>query len=685
MDVKTHRITAAEPHFQPAYLANGLIGLRVAPIPLPGGAALVNGFVGLSPEMGGEEYNDAPYPVGLDLQLDGVWLSSRPDLARLEWQELDFSCGELRGRFEFRVDGKTARVETLTFCSRTQPTLALQEVAVTVDQPAKLVFQSRLGRQGLAGRLKRRLMPAKGLDAIIEWEGRGGLSSVGAASASEFVGEDLERRWRNDYCHEEDAELTFHVVAAQEGRRYALRQYGSLVPSLMHGEPHWQAARLVGVGKWHGFEELRAANRAAWAELWKGRPRIVGADAKWQDATDATFFYLHASAHPSMPCSVAPFGLSRRKEYSGHVFWDADTFMLPPLLLTAPDAARAMMDYRGRCLPAAKFNAQLNGYRGAQFPCQSGNHGWETAAFYSGACGGIREHHFNLDVALGMAQYVHATGDELFRRQQAWPALEAVAEWVVSRVTRTARGYEILHVTGIDETIDNINNNAETNILAALVLREADAMARRLGFVPPHVWLTVAEGLFIPIDPATRVILKHEGYEYTGGMCVPEPLAAYFPFGYSHSAQVDQATIDYYLGLAHTYLGMPMLSALLGVFSARAGKRQESARFFEAGLLDHLQEPFMQFNETARAFDGPFSFTGDTVFLTNPAGFLMSLYYGLTGLRLGPGEAPSWAERPVAMPEGWEGIEVERVWVRGEPMRLSARQGDQRASFEPLG
>lgn len=680
--MKQHELLKLHGGLQAAYLANGLVGLRIGQIPLPGGTALVNGFVGLSPEKGVEEYDHAPYPIGADIQLEGVWLSRRPDLVRFERQALDFSCGELHSRFEFSVNGKTARVDVLTFCSRTQPSLVLQEVAVTVDRPAKVVLQSHIVREGLAGRLKYRCMPTKIQDAIIEWEGRGGRSSVGVATITEFAGEDLERQRRNDYGHEEDSELTFYYVDAKPGRRYALRQYGSLVPSLMNGEPHWQASRLVGVGKCFGFEALRAANRAAWDELWLGRPRLVGADGSMQDVADASFFYLHSSVHPGMPCSVAPFGLSRRAEYSGHVFWDTETFMFPPVLLTAPKAARAMMDYRSRCLPAAKFNAQLNGYSGVQFPCQSGSHGWEVTPFYAGACGGIREHHFNLDVAFAFAQYVHATDDALFLRQQAWPVLEGVAEWVVSRVAQTARGYEILHVTGIDEGIDDIPNNSETNILAAIVLREAMGFARRMGFEPPSAWQAVSERMFVPIDPVTNVILKHEGYEYKGGMCVPEPLVAYLPFGYSHSPKVDQATIKYYLDLAHTYLGMPMFSALLGVFVARTGDRKRAAQFFDEGIVAHVQAPFMQFNETAKAFDGPFSLTGDTVFLTNPAGFLMALLYGLTGLQLGPGEPQSWATQPIRLPEGWEGIDVERIWARGRPARLSARHGDERASVK---
>jgi len=110
----SHQLETPLPGAPEAYLANGLIGLRIPQIPLLGGTALVNGFVGLSPEKRTEESAPAPYPVGADLQLDGVWLSARPDLARFVGQEYDFSCGELRSRLDFAVGAATVRVEVVT-------------------------------------------------------------------------------------------------------------------------------------------------------------------------------------------------------------------------------------------------------------------------------------------------------------------------------------------------------------------------------------------------------------------------------------------------------------------------------------------------------------------------------------------------------------------------------------------
>jgi hypothetical protein len=180
-----------------------------------------------------------------------------------------------------------------------------------------------------------------------------------------------------------------------------------------------------------------------------------------------------------------------------------------------------------------------------------------------------------------------------------------------------------------------------------------------------------------------KVILKHDTYAYTGGMCVPETLGGYFPFTYRHSPEVDAATCRYHLNLAETYLGMPMFSALFGVWAARAGERSLSRRFFETGILSHRVPPYHQFNETAAHIaKASYGDATTTVFLTNPAGFLMSVLMGLTGLQLDDGDPLAWGKFPIVMPEGWDGIEAERIWVRGRPARLRARHGDARATIE---
>src|SRR3569623_1744118 len=100
----------------PAYLANGVVGLRVRDNPLAAGMALVCGYSGCHPEKKIEAAAVAPYPLAGNLAIDGVWLSDAPHRLTVIDQAYDFSSGELTCRLRFTAEGATAEIEVLTFC-----------------------------------------------------------------------------------------------------------------------------------------------------------------------------------------------------------------------------------------------------------------------------------------------------------------------------------------------------------------------------------------------------------------------------------------------------------------------------------------------------------------------------------------------------------------------------------------
>jgi trehalose/maltose hydrolase-like predicted phosphorylase len=658
-------------------------------IPFLGGLAILNGFAGMHPEDRVEGFARTPYPLGVDANLDGIWLSEALALVTFIDQRYDFSCGELTTRLRFMVNGLILHLEVVAFCSRSLPTVVAQEVQVRASQNCEISLRAVVDPTGIPGRLliRETFTPGEAspvVDGSLRWASLGDVATCGVAYKSKLLGASDARRAINE--HDVVAPLsTTYTVQARADQTVTLQQLTSLVPSVLHTEPDRQAVRLVHMAAERGFETLRGENREAWEDLWLGRLQLIGGDNRWQGIADAAFYYLHASTHPSSTSSTSLFGLAdwtNYHYYRGHVMWDIESFAMPPLFLTNPPAALAMLKYRSDRLEAAAANAALMGYRGLQFPWESSPIDGQEAAPAAGTAA-ANESHVTLDVALAFAQYFYATGDRHFLAERAWPVLRGACEWLQSRTKRTERGYEILGVTGIAEKSPPVDNNAYTNLAAMSILNRTIELATLLEHQVPDAWHRIAKELFVPVDADHGYIRSHDNYqplEEKGE--TPEPLAALFPFGCTVDSQLERNTLKLYLSMADKYAGAPMLSSMLGVWAAWLGDRDEASRLFEEGYAKFQFEPFAMTNEY-RLDKFPEQVQAGPMF-ANLGGFLTGVLYGLTGLRLGAGDPNSWCARPVCMPSLWDGVAVERVWIRGKPMRLLARHGDERVCLEEV-
>jgi trehalose/maltose hydrolase-like predicted phosphorylase len=671
------------PGYLPAYVGNGVVGLRVPRIPLLDGVAIVNGFAGVHPNDRVEAFARAPYPLSGEVTIDDATLTVLPERATLVEQAYDFSCGELTTRLRF--DGGTARaeIEIVTFCSRSLPTIVAQELTINVDRACDVTLSACVDPRDIPGSWAvREVEPTERVDGVMRWLSSGELGSCGAAYSTELLGAEAERRFEEA---ERERLATAYTFRARAGRRYRLRHMTSLVPDAMHHEPDRQAIRLAYAAGELGFDAIRADNRRAWEELWRGRVRLLGATPRWQAMADAAFYYLQSSVHPGSPCSTSLFGMSYWPNYHyfrGHVMWDIESFALPPLFLTQPDAARSILHFREERLTAARRNASMSGYRGAQFPWESGLRSGDEAA-PGNASAAADEHHVSLDVAHAFIQYVHATCDLDYARECAWPVVRDVADWLQSRVTETRRGFELQHALGVAEKQTAEDNNAFVNVASTVVLQEAIALADLVGAHPRDRWKEIAERVVFPIDRRTKLLRNYDGHRITDEKgCTPEAAAALLMFGNPVTPETEEVTYRRAVEVADGYVGSPMLSPLLGVFAARIGERDRALDLFERGYADFVLDPFgipAEYSPSAfpdKTQAGPFT--------ANLGCFLLACLYGLTGIRLGPDEPDDWGRRPPAMPRGWEGVAVDRVWARGQEMSLLARHGADSAQIEPI-
>ncbi len=168
--------------------------------------------------------------------------------------------------------------------------------------------------------------------------------------------------------------------------------------------------------------------------------------------------------------------------YRGHIFWDAEIFLLPFYAYVMPDVAKNMLMYRHKRIQQAKVIAKEKGYEGAMFPWESAGTGEEETPSWAKNLDGkiifIRtndlEHHIASDIVYAIVQYFQVSDDKEFMKTCGYEMIFEIARFWASRTVCNKKGrYEIRNVIGPDEFHEDVNNNAYTNVMAKWCLLTA--------------------------------------------------------------------------------------------------------------------------------------------------------------------------------------------------------------------
>jgi trehalose/maltose hydrolase-like predicted phosphorylase len=446
---------------------------------------------------------------------------------------------------------------------------------------------------------------------------------------------------------------------AKSGETYVFAKYVAVATGLSEITALREAQHVVRVAAEQGYEKLYADHQRAWENLWKSDIVIEG-DPEAQRAVHAALFYLTSMLRPASAWSIPAVGLPSRA-YLGRVWWDADTWIFPSMLLLHPDLAESMVAYRQRMLSGATQNALSHGYSGAQFPMESAATGLEEAPEWSS------EIHEGGDVAFAQWRYFQATGDLHWLRAHGYPVIRDVANFWVSRVhyDSAKERYDILHLTGPNEAIIDVDNNTYTNAIARLTLHLAAQAALLLGEPPNPRWEQIASKLYIPFDESRQIHPEHEGdlegrYAHTAAMLA-------YPLGLTMSEQVKGNDLDACLkNFTKPGYEVGMLGNFYSIVASEL-QRSELAR----DLLNHMlhsyaQPPFYAMSETPN--------NNRFVFLTAEGAFLQQILFGFTGLRLGDkGLVQEFRPR---LPPAWKSLEIRNIQVRGKVFNVRVGRDD---------
>jgi protein-glucosylgalactosylhydroxylysine glucosidase len=217
----------------------------------------------------------------------------------------------------------------------------------------------------------------------------------------------------------------------------------------------------------------------------------------------------------------------------------------------------------------------------------------------------------------------------------------------------------------VAESYNDIVNDTFTNVSAAKALRIATAAARVIGERPDPLWERVAKQLYIPMAPDGTHHLAfdpsvplHGGGDFGGG---PSSLLFLPSLDLEMQPGLRRGDYDYAVGrssMARVSAGSMNMVARVTA-AAEVGNASDAAAWFAGNFTGGtLKPPFNVRTETADNNVG--------YFLTGSGGYVQSLLYGFTGLRIR--EQGLVEAYPPVLPATWNSLTLRNVKFRGQRM-----------------
>ena len=677
------------PHGLPGSYLNGMHELRPLPYAEPG-----YGY----PESGQTMINVTNGKV-IRLLVDDEPFDVRYGELDSHERLLDFRAGVLRRRAEWSSPaGRTVRVTTARLVSLAQRSVAAIEYQVeAVDGPIRLVIQSELVTNEplpvasedprVAAVLESPLHSVEHVcaDAWVELVHSTEQSGLLMAAAMDHLVQGPPTTQVVTDSFPDLGRVTV-TVSLEPGQRVRVVKFVAYGWSSVRNRPavRDQVAAALAGARHTGWEGLVAEQRAYLDDFWERADVEVEGDAGIQQAVRFALFHVLQAGARAEGCAIPAKGLTG-PGYNGHTFWDTESFVLPVLTYTVPQAAAHALQWRHSTLPTACERAAQLGLAGAAFPWRTIT-GPECSSYWPAGTGAF---HIGADIADAVVRYLDATGDTAFEQKIGVELLTQTARlWCSLGHHDSQRRFRIDGVTGPDEYSAVSDNNVYTNLMAQHNLRAAAAAAERhpdearrleVDVEEMAAWRDAAEAMVIPYDEALGVHPQAEGF--TGHQVwdfpatAPEqyPLLLHFPYFDLYRKQVvKQADLVLAMHLRGDAFTAEQKAAnfayyeRLTVRDSSLSACTQAVLAAEVGFLDlaydYLAEAaLMDLDDLERN-------TRDGLHVASLAGTWIALVAGLGGLREHGGSL-SFAPR---LPQGLTQLRFCLVF-RGRHLRVAVR------------
>ncbi len=449
-----------------------------------------------------------------------------------------------------------------------------------------------------------------------------------------------------------DNRLSFEKTL-KKGEAFEFAWTGAVCSTQDFDDPQTESERFVIFNLLTPRANLLDQHKKLWEELWEGDIVIEG---NLQDQLDVrlALYHLYAFSRGDSNLSIAPMGLSSQN-YNGHIFWDTELWMFPPLLMLNQDIARSLVNYRSDRLGKAKEKAINFGYKGAMFPWESDDTGEEATPAW--ALTGTFEHHITADVSIAFWNYYRVSQNLDWLKSKGYPLMKEVADYWVSRSTKNDDGsYSIKNVVGANEFAPNVDDNAFTNGSAITALQFATKAAGVLGETANPDWNEVASKIRILKFP-DGTTKEHATYE---GEIIKQ--ADVNLLTYPLNVVSDDATVLKDLKYYEPKLspeGPAMGQSVFAVIYARLGNTKEAYRLFRRSYEPNKRPPFGALAEAATS-DNPY-------FATGAGGMLQVVLFGFGGLDI---TNEGIVQKKPILPKEWKSLTLKGIGSKREKYKI---------------
>lgn len=429
-----------------------------------------------------------------------------------------------------------------------------------------------------------------------------------------------------------------------KGEAYNFAWCGAVCSSQDFSDPKGESERMVIYLMRGNKSSAISQHKMLWNALWQGDIVIEG-DLESQRDVRLALFHLYSFTRDDSNLSIAPMGLSSLN-YNGHIFWDSELWMFPPLLVFNQGIANSLLNYRFDRLKKAQQKATNFGFKGAMFPWESDDTGEEATPAW--ALTGTFEHHITADVGIAFWNYYRVTNDLDWLKEKGFPVMNEVANFWVSRAEKNKDGsYSIRNVVGADEFAPNVDDNAFTNGSVKTALGYAIKAAALLGVKADPKWNEVAEHLKFNYFES-GVMKEHKTYNGEVIKQADVNLLAY-PLELVTDEKTVKRDLEYYEPLISKE-GPAMGLSVLSVIYARLGNSEKAFDLFKRSYIPNKRQPFGALAESATS-NNPY-------FATGAGGLLQAVIFGFGGLHFT--EAGIIETKP-CLPKSWKKLEIKGV------------------------